>query len=228
MKKGYITCAFLLILLLALILSGCGLNLNATAVPQGDTKSNSVVPPTNTASNGIDQLPTAAQIPPPALVTVPADAIRADLASSAGTTAQKQSILTGTIDPDKVLESEVDALLTSVKRGEVLFSSPSGQSGGVKTAYTYQDLNGDGVQDLVVIIVAEQGGVVSVSAGVNENGTAIQLAPQAPGEGSVQALSVELSGLAEVASLGEVEGDPTQAIILKLEGDHLKIVTTLD
>ena len=229
MNRYHLTYALFLVSLLTLALSACGLLSNPGATePQGDSESNSVVSPTPTASNGDDKLPTVGQIPPPALVTVPAGAIRANLADLAEATGEEKSILTGTIDPDKVLESEVDSLLASLKRGEVLFSSPTGQSAGVKTAYTYRDLNGDGVQDLVVIIVADQGGVVSVSAGVSEDGTAIQLAPKMPDEDSVQALSIELPGLAEVASLGEVEGDPKQAIILKLEGDQLKIVTALD
>ena len=189
--------------LLVLALSACDLLSIPGAIDlQDETVSNSVATPTPADSNKPTSLPALGQIPPPALVTVPAGAIRADFASAAGATSQDQSILTGTIDPDSVLESEVDSLLASLKRGEVIFSSPTGQSAGVKTAYTYRDLNSDGVQDLVIIIVADQGGVVSVSAGVNEDGTAIQLAPQAPGADSVQALSVELSGLAEVASLG--------------------------
>jgi hypothetical protein len=229
MKRGYVTCTLLLISLLALILSGCGSNTNPPVTKQqGGSGSNSIVPPTQSASKAADKLPEKGEVPPPALVTVPAGAVRANLADLAEATGEEQSILSGTIDPDKVLESEVDALLASLKRGEVLFSSSTGQSAGVKTAYTYRDLNGDGVQDLVVIIVADQGGVVSVSAGVSEDGTAIQLAPKMPGEDSVQALSVELPGLAEVASLGETEEDAPQAVILKLEGDQLKIVTALD
>jgi hypothetical protein len=118
--------------------------------------------------------------------------------------------------------------LAGLKSGEVLFSSPTGQSAGVKTAYIYRDLDGDSVQDLVVIIVADQGGVVRISVGAREDGTAIQVAPQGLGEDSVQALSVALSGLAEVATLGEKEENAAQTIILKLEGDQLKIVTALD
>jgi len=229
MKRGYLTCALLLASLLTLALSACDLLSNPGAIePQDETESNSIVNPTPTDSNKTDTLPASGQIPPPALVTVPAGAIRADLASSVGATTQEQSILTDTIDPDKVLESEVASLLDRLKSGEVLFSSLTGQSAGVKTAYTYRDLDGDGVQDLVVIIVPPQGGVVSISVGASEDGTAIQVAPQRLGEDSVQALSVELSRLAEVATLGKKEENAAQTIILKLEGDQLKIVTALD
>jgi len=229
MKKSYFIFALFLALLLVLALSGCGLFSipGARELPE-ETELDSVPNSSPTDSNKTVTLPSSTQILPPVLVTVPAGAIRADLTDSSGATNQERSLSTGTVDPDKVLGSEVDALLASLKRGEIFFSPSAGQSAGVKTAYTYRDLNGDNVKDLVVIIVANQGGVVSVSAGASEDGTAIQLAPQSSGKDSVQALSIELPGLAEVASLNEVEGKAAQAIVLKLEGNQLKLVTALD
>ena len=173
--------------------------------------------------------PEQQRLPPPSLVTVPSDGIEIDLEGSTIAGGENNGLYTESIPPDEVLLAEVDSLLESIIRGEILFSSPAGESAGMKTAYTYRDLDGDGVDDLVIVIVADQGGVVAVSAGINEDGSAVKMAPGSFDAGdSVQASGMDLSSLTEIVNFDDENRQDLPAVVMRLVGDRLEVISGLE
>lgn len=137
----------LLALLVAIMLAGCA----------GDAL------PTLVAT--VDPPPEATPRPPeptttPEIITVPAGAPGSAAITLPGGQSSAQVVIQGA-GSGAALPAEVQRLLDELASGAILLNSaPAGQD-GQPVNYAYRDLNGDGIRDLVVIVVAEpldQGG----------------------------------------------------------------------
>ena len=132
-------------------------------------------------------IPPRPTLPPPPVITLPAGATGSTAVSvPTGNTSSQVVVQMG--GAGSAVPAEVQQLLDDLASGALLLnSSPAGQ-GGEPVNYAYRDLNGDGVRDLVVIVVAEP--VEQAAAG----------APAADAE-QVQAIGINMDEL--VASISE-------------------------
>jgi hypothetical protein len=102
----------------------------------------------------ITPVPPQPTLPPPAIISLPAGA--SDSGTIAVPTGSTNSqVVVQTNAAGAALPAEVQRLLDDLASGALLLnSSPAGQ-GGEPVKYAYRDINGDGVRDLVIIVVAE-------------------------------------------------------------------------
>jgi len=151
-RRSIIT-VLLLTALAAILLAGCA----QEEPPPLPTLAPTAAPPPATP------IPLQPTLPPPPIITLPAAAGGSTaITLPAGDSSSQVVIQTNTAGGD--IPAEVQRLLDDLASGALLLnSSPAGQ-GGEPVKYAYRDLNGDGVRDLVVIVVAEpaaQGGAAA-------------------------------------------------------------------
>jgi len=138
-------------------------------------------------------VPPRPTLPPPAIISLPAGA-EGSAAISVPTGDTNSQVVVQTNAAGAALPVEIQRLLDDLANGSLLLnSSPAGQ-GADPVKYAYRDVNGDGVRDLVIIVVAEP---VSHEA-----------APGAadPAQEAVQAIGINLEEL--VASISQSPGAP--------------------
>lgn len=155
--------------------------------------------------------PAKAPLPPPLVVTLAAEDF-----------VMPDSSQLDTLDADSLIQSpavfpyDVQLLIDEIKRGEYQFDQPAGSVPGIQATYTYSDVDLDGVEDLVIIIVAEEGGLTSVSAGSLPGSPEIHLAPLPGSDEGLQTMRIPAETLAELAAANGIEHEG--AIILTLTG----------
>ncbi|MGD8857375.1 MAG: hypothetical protein PVG33_13660 [Chloroflexota bacterium] len=99
-------------------------------------------------------VPLRPTLPPPAIISLPAGA-EGSAAISVPTGDTNSQVVVQTSAAGAALPEEIQRLLADLDSGALMLnSSPAGQ-GGEPVNYAYRDLNGDGVRDLVIIVVAE-------------------------------------------------------------------------
>jgi hypothetical protein len=178
LNRGRSRLTFLLLAILAaLLLVACGQDeALPTLIPAAATlPADTPVPPRPT-------------LPPPAIISLPADA-PGSAAISVPTGSTNSEVVVQTNAAGAALPAEVQRLLDDLANGSLLLnSSPAGQ-GAEPVRYAYRDLNGDGVRDLVIVVVAEP-----VSHDVAPG-------PAAPAGEEVQAIGINLEEL--VASISQ-------------------------
>jgi hypothetical protein len=127
-----------------------------------------------------------------------------------------------TLEADSIIQAavalpfDVQLLIDEIQRGEYQFDQPADPALGIQATYTYSDVDGDGVEDLIIIILAEQGGLTSVSAGSLPGSPEILLAPLPGSEESLQTMSIPAETLIELAVANGI--NQKGAIILTLTG----------
>lgn len=155
--------------------------------------------------------PARAPLPPPVVVTISAEDF----------VLPKPSIL-DSLEADAVVQApaalpyDVQLLIDEIQRGVYPFEQPAAATSGIQATYTYSDVDRDGLKDLVIIVVAEEGGFTSVSAGSFQDGPEIHLAPLPGSDDGLQTLSIPAETLAELAAANGI--DREGAIILTLSG----------
>ena len=155
--------------------------------------------------------PAKPPLPPPVIVTLPAEGFAMPDLSQLDTL-EADSL----IQPPTSLPFEVQLLIDEIQRGEYQFDQPAGSAPGIQATYTYSDVDSDGVEDLVIIVVADQGGFSSISAGSLPGSPEIHLAPLPGSDESLQTMSIPAETLAKLAAANGIDQDG--AIILTLTG----------
>lgn len=190
-----------------LYLSACSL---AGAPANGDglkQEQDSLPSPTSALATS----PAEEPLPPPVVVTLPAEDFEMPDSSQLDTL-EADSI----IQAAAALPLDVQLLIDEIQRGEYQFDQPADPALGIQATYTYSDVDGDGIEDLIIIVLAEQGGLTSVSAGSLPGSPEILLAPLPGSEKSLQTMSIPAETLIELAVANGI--NQKGAIILTLTG----------
>lgn len=155
--------------------------------------------------------PAKAPLPPPVVVTISAEDF-----------VLPESSILDTLEAEAVVQApaalpyDIQLLIDEIQRGVYAFEQPAAATSGIQATYTYSDIDRDGLEDLVIIVVAEEGGFTSVSAGSFQDGPEIHLAPLPGSDDGLQTLSIPAETLAELAVANGI--DQEGAIILTLSG----------
>ncbi len=196
------------------ILAACLLILAACSRPEAPAEDESLPQSQEPAPSSTIEMatsPAKPPLPPPVILTSPAGSFNLPDPSQFDSL-EADSL----IDPPADLPFEVQLLVDEIQRGEYQFEQPAGSDPGVQATYTYSDVDRDGVQDLVIVVVADQGGISSISAGSLPGGPEIRLAPLSANDVDLQAISIPAETLAKLAAANGIEQDG--AIILTLTG----------
>lgn len=152
-----------------------------------------------------------ATLPPPLIVTIPADKLDITIDTSA---AAENAITTegevnaGLIQFEDGLPTEVADLLDKIYSGEYPIDTTGQEPGSLPATYTYSDMDGDGVDDLVIILVVDTGDLTSVTAGASHGNPVIQIIPRPEPGTVVEGLSIPVDDLLALGdTIGQGQGD---------------------
>ncbi len=224
MKCNRMQLVFTLILLLmaATILGACA-NSSPASSPAGATTILEVTPlpnitPTNKASRPDENLP------PPLIITIPADQfdITVDgVAAAAGAVSIEGEAAVDLVQFDDGLPPEVDALLERIYRGEYPIDTTGQTPGALPATFTYSDMNGDGIEDLVIILVVGPGDYSNITAGTSQGHPVIQIIPRPEPGTVVEGLSIPIEELLAMAGDGAPDNIGQGSYLITLAPDEL-------
>lgn len=152
------------------------------------------------------------QLPLPPIATVPASGIDVP-----GPEAIDQSAAATDILSPGSLPLDIQKLIADIQNGDFPVGQPVGSGSGIQATYAYSDVDHDGRNDLVVIVVAEQGGLTGVTAGRMDGNPIIRLAPFASDDQSVQAVDISVEKLVELAQANGTDQDGPFILTLTAE-----------
>ena len=137
-------------------------------------------------------VPPEPTLPPPRIIAVPvAEPRSAAIQLPSGSASSQVIIHSG--QAGGAVPPEVQRLLDELAEGKILLNASPAGPDGQSVSYAYRDINGDGVRDLVVIVVAEPGDAAG------------QL-PDESADEPVQAIGINVDAL--VQSLNQNPGAP--------------------
>ncbi len=155
-------------------------------------------------------------LPPPLIVTIPADRIdiTIDTDAAAGASITTQGGVTGgLVQFEDGLPPEVDEMLQKIYRGEYAVDTTGQDADALPATYTYSDMNGDGIDDLVIILVVDTGEFTSVTAGSTHGVPVIQIIPREEPGTVVDGLSIPVDELLAMSG-SMVEGESGEGAYL--------------
>ena len=197
----------LFLLATAILVAGCR-NVSEEVVPPSPPSLEESAPALG-SGNPSHAVQSVGTLPPPLIVTIPADRIdiTIDTDAAAGASITTQGGVTGgLIQFDDGLPPEVDEMLQKIYRGEYAVDTTGQDADALPATYTYSDMNGDGVDDLVIILVVDTGEFTSVTAGSTHGVPVIQIIPRAEPGTVVDGLSIPIEELLALSG-SVVEGE---------------------
>jgi hypothetical protein len=166
----------------------------------------------------------AAKLPPPLIITIPADQLDIIIdgeAAAAGAVATLSDASVGLVQFENGLPAEVEALLERIYQGEYPIDTTGQNPDALPATFTYSDMNGDGIEDLVIILVVGPGDYSNVTAGSTQGNPVIQIIPR-PDPGSVvEGLSIPVDELLAMAGNGAGDDLGQGAYLITLGPDDL-------
>jgi hypothetical protein len=196
------------ILLILLLITGTILGACTTGSPVPEpavTPSNPKVAPLPDNAPTSDAGRPAATLPPPIIITIPADQLDINIdsaAAAAGAITTEGNTSASIIQFEEGFPAEVDALLERIYNGDYPIDTTGQDPSALPATFTYSDMNGDGIEDLVIILVVGPGDYSNVTAGTTQGIPVIQIIPR-PDPGSVvEGDSIPVDELLAMAGYG--------------------------
>lgn len=158
-------------------------------------------------------------LPPPVIVTLPADAFELTINPEAAANQSGALVSGGLVEYDAPVTAEIERLLDDIYSGRFHLEPASGgtdPSTQVSTTYTYSDMNGDGVEDLVIIIVPPPGDYSSIVAGESRDIPVIQIVPVEGNETLAEGSPITIEELIAL-NQGQPVGENAYLITLNLD-----------
>ncbi len=168
--------------------------------------------------------PVAAELPPPLILTIPADLLDITIdgaAAAAGAVTTQGNTSAGLVQFEEGLPPEVDELLERIYRGEYPIDTTGQNPGALPATFTYSDMNGDGIEDLVIILVVGPGDYSNVTAGVSQGNPVIQIIPRPEPGAVVEGLSIPVDDLLAMTAAGSGDDLGQGAFLITLGPDDL-------
>ncbi len=137
-------------------------------------------------------------LPPPLIVTIPAERLDIIIDTSAaaeGAITTEGGVNAGLIQFEDGLPTEVADLLDRIYSGEYPIDTTGQEPGSLPATYTYSDMDGDGIDDLVIILVVDTGSFAEVTAGASQGYPVIQIIPRPEPGTVVEGLSIPVDDL---------------------------------
>jgi hypothetical protein len=185
----------LLLLLLGSALGACTTQSPPTS-PAPQEVVQVVTPETGQAQD--DVVIPVASLPPPLIVTIPADRLDITIDTSAaaeGAITTQGGVNAGLIQFEDGLPAEVADLLDRIYSGEYPIDTTGQAPGSLPATYTYSDMDGDGFDDLVIILVVDTGEFADITAGASYGNPVIQIIPRPEPGTVVEGLSIPVDDL---------------------------------
>ena len=221
-RRKTLAISLILLLITGTILAACASG-STEPVPAVAPSSPEMTPLPDNVSTSDDGRPLAT-LPPPLIITIPADRLDIvidDAAAAAGAVTTQGNASVGLIQFEDGLPAEVDALLERIYRGEYPIDTTGQNPGALPATYIYSDMNGDGIDDLVIILVVGPGDYSNVTAGSTQGNPVIQIIHR-PDPGSVvEALSIPVDELLAMAGNGAGDDLGQGAYLITLGPDDL-------
>jgi len=213
----------LILLLMAVIILGACANGSPDSSPAVATTTLEITPlpniaPTNEAGRPVKSLP------PPLIITIPADQLDITVdgaAAAAGAVSTEGEASVDLLQFDDSLPAEVDALLERIYRGEYPIATTGQTPGALPVTFTYSDMNGDGIEDLVIILVVGPGDYSSVTAGTSHGHPVIQIIPRPEPGSVVEGLSIPIDELLAMTGDGAPDNFGQGSYLITLATDDL-------
>jgi len=166
----------------------------------------------------------AAKLPPPLIITIPADQLDIIIdaeAAAAGSITTQGDAGGGLVQFENGLPTEVEALLQRIYKGEYPIDTTGQNPGALPATYIYSDMNGDGIEDLVIILVVGPGDYSNVTAGSTQGNPVIQIIPRPDPGTVVEGLSIPVDELLAMAGNGAGDDLGEGAYLITLGPDDL-------
>ena len=211
-----------LLLIIVTFLGACS-NDSQDPAPVVVPSSPEMSPPPDNPPSGDDSRPSA-KLPPPLIITIPADQLDIiinDEAAAAGAVTNQGDAGASLVQFENGFPPEVEALLDRIYKGEYPIDTTGQNPGALPATFTYSDMNGDGIEDLVIILVVGPGDYTNVTAGSTQGIPVIQIIPR-PDPGSVvEGLSIPVDELLAMAGDGAGHDLGQGAYLITLGPDDL-------
>ena len=221
-QRTTLAISVILLLIIGTILGACATGSSEPAPAVAPSSPETAPIPDNAPANDAGR--PAATLPPPLIITIPADQLDITIdsaAAAAGAVTIQGNASAGIVQFEEGLPAEVDELLQRIYRGEYPIDSTGQNPGALPATYTYSDMNGDGIEDLVIILMVGPGDYSNVTAGSTQGIPVIQIIPR-PDPGSVvEGLSIPVDELLAMTGTGASDDLGAGAYLITLGPEDL-------
>lgn len=222
MVKKSVALTLLLLLVYGILLGACS-NSVTESTPAGSS-TNPLPAPTQVNTGQVLEQHSPATLPPPLIVTIPADmldiTIDVDAAAAGAITAQGDASV-GMIQLEDGLPDKVEELLERIYRGDYPIDTTGQTPGSLPATFTYSDMNGDGIEDLVIILVVGPGDYSNITAGSTQGIPVIQIIPKPEPGSVVEGFNIPVDELLAMSNNGESGELGEGAYLITLGPDDL-------
>ena len=221
-RRKTLAISLILLLITGTILAACASG-STEPVPAVAPSSPEMTPLPDNVPTSDDGRPLAT-LPPPLIITIPAD--RLDIiidgdGAAAGAVTIQGAASAGLVQFEEGFPPEVDALLERIYQGEYPIDTTGQNPGALPATFTYSDMNGDGIEDLVIILVVGPGDYSNITAGSTQGIPVIQIIPRPEPGIVVENFSIPVDDLLAMAGNGASDEIGGGAYLITLGPDDL-------